>query len=354
MTEVTLVPREVSVLITGRCNLSCGHCGVRQSGVDLPLGTWERILDRLVEARVLELVISGGEPLCRPDFRDFLGLVLERPFRFSLNTNAVEMTAENAAALAKAGQRLTSVMAGLDGPDAPTHDALRGTGVFAGAVLGIRTALGAGLPVITNCTVTRLNWNRTRETADFALSDLGVPGAKFTPMLAAQCEIPAGLHASTAMLLSAARDLAALKETGAPVYGPLLSMLEMAEKAAKGLLRQEKGRAFGCGGCVSKLVVAADGGVIPCDYIDGFVLGRLPDRPLNEIVRSGAAREFMNIVAAPRALNPECAECQYLSVCTGGCPVTPLLTGELPGKDDLSCVKMLVEALASLPFRMSI
>ena len=111
MTQVTLAPREVSVIITGRCNLSCRHCGVSQPGEDLSLKVWEAILDRLAEARVLELVISGGEPLFRKDFPEFLRLVLDRPFRFSLNTNAVEMTPGIAGALADAGGRLSSIMA---------------------------------------------------------------------------------------------------------------------------------------------------------------------------------------------------------------------------------------------------
>ncbi len=349
MTQVTLAPREVSVIITGRCNLSCRHCGVSQPGEDLSLKVWEAILDRLAEARVLELVISGGEPLFRKDFPEFLRLVLDRPFRFSLNTNAVEMTPGIAGALADAGGRLSSVMAGLDGPDAETHDALRGKGVFNRAVAGIRNGLTAGLPLVTNCTVTRLNWDRVRDSARYALNEVGVPAAKFTPLLAAQCGIPGWLHGDPVMLLSAGREIAGMEAEGARVYGPLLSMYRLAEDALAGKLPREHGRAFGCGGCVNKLVVASDGGVIPCDFLDGFVLGRLPGQTLKEVLLSGKTAEFKEILSMPRALNPECARCEYLPVCSGGCPVNPLLTGDLPGKDELSCVKILVEALKSLP-----
>ncbi len=349
MTRITLAPREVSVIITGRCNLSCRHCGVDNPREDLPLSVWEAILDRLVEARVPQLVITGGEPLFRKDFREFLRLVLDRPFRFSLNTNAVWMTPENAGALAAAGGRLSSVMAGLDGPDAETHDALRGEGTFERATAGIRNGLEAGLPLITNCTVTRLNWNRVKETARYALEEAGAPAAKFTPLLAAQHGIPGWLHGDPVMLLSAGRDVAELEEAGAHVYGPLLLMYRLAENALAERLPRERGRAFGCGGCVNKLVIASDGGVIPCDYLNGFVIGRLPGEPLNEILLSRKASEFKEIVSMPRALNAECSRCEYLSVCSGGCPVNPLLTGNLPGKDELSCVKILVEALKSLP-----
>lgn len=346
MTEVTLAPRTATILITGQCNLSCRHCGVRSPGDDLPVATWESILDRLVEARVPELVVSGGEPLARRDFPDFVRMIGERPFRFSLNTNATLLTAETASLLGKAGPRLALVMAGLDGPDAGTHDALRGHGVFSRAVAGIRVAVGEGLPVIINCTVSRLNHDRVVETARFALDELGVGGAKFTPVLAAQCAVPAGFQGEMAGLVKAGLDLLALDDPR--VYGPLPDITRIASDASAGKAGRTGGRAFSCGGCTGKIAVAADGSVIPCDYLDGFVLGRLPGQSLNEVMASGKTAEFMSILAARRAENPFCAKCEHLDFCPGGCPVNPLLRGEPVGRDGISCLRNLVEALRSL------
>jgi radical SAM protein with 4Fe4S-binding SPASM domain len=346
VTEVTLAPRSVTVLITGHCNLKCAHCGVRSPGDDLPAATWGRILDRLLEAKVLELVVSGGEPLARRDFGDFVDMVIERPFRFSLNTNATLLTSKTASLLQKAGPRLTSVMAGLDGPDAETHDALRGPGTFKKAVEGVRRAVEAGLPVIINCTVTRLNHDRVLETAGFALNELGVGAAKFTPVLAAQCAVPDGFHGDLAGLVRAGL---ALLDIGDPrVYGPLADIARMARDTRDKRSQRTRGRAFSCGGCTGKIAVAADGSVIPCDYLDGFVLGRLPDQPLNDIMVSRRTAEFLSILSARRAENPDCAMCEYLDVCPGGCPVNPLLRGEPTGRDEISCVRNLVEALKSL------
>lgn len=349
MTEVTLAPRDVNLLITGRCNLSCGHCGVKSTGDDLSLPVWKEILDRLVEARVLELTLSGGEPLCRPDFPEFLKLVLDRPFRFFINTNATELRLSTAELLQNAGARLVSVMAGLDGPDEETHGFLRGSGAFHKAAKGIENAVKAGLPVTVNCTVTRKNWNRVREIADLALNTLGVQSIRFTSLLAAQSHIPAHLHCEPWMLLAAGRDLADLAGNGGSVHGTVLNMYNRALKAAEGTLPVSDGWAFSCGGCRTKLVITNTGNVIPCDYIDTFILGRLPGTSLNAIMESPEAARFRAILSKPRSAHPECARCGYLRVCTGGCPVNPLLTGNPSGKDELSCVRTLVKALKSLP-----
>lgn len=346
MTEVTLAPRTATILITGHCNLSCRHCGVRPPGGDLPPATWGRILDRLVEARVPELVVSGGEPLAGRDFPDILGMIGERPFRFSLNTNATLLTPETVSLLGGAGPRLALIMAGLDGPDAETHDELRGAGAFGRAVEGIRRAVDAGLPVIINCTVSRLNHDRVIETARFALDELGVGGAKFTPVLAAQCAVPRGFHGELSGLVKAGRDLLELDDPR--VYGPLPDIVRIAIDTSHGKAVKTGGRAFSCGGCTGKITVAADGSVIPCDYLDGFVLGRLPGQSLNEIMASVKTSGFLSMLAARRAENPGCALCEYLDFCPGGCPVNPLLRGEPTGRDEISCLRNLVEALRSL------
>ncbi len=345
MTAVTRAPRKASLLITRECNLSCGHCGVMAGSADLPLSVWEAILDRLAEARVLELTISGGEPLCRKDFHAFIQMVLDRPFRFSLNTNATGLTPDIAAFLGKAGSRFTSVMAGLDGPDSETHDGIRGPGVFERAVKGIRTALEAGLAVVTNCTVNPMNWSKVAEIAEFTLQKVGVRGSKFTPMLAARHGIPPRLHLTPGMLVAAGRALEPLERKGLAVFGPLPDIYHMALDAASGKLPASRGRAFGCGGCRGKVVIASDGAVIPCDYLDDIVLGRLPDMTFDEIMQSSPTLSFISMVDAPRALHPQCSRCGFLQVCSGGCPVNPLLRGDPSGKDDLSCLKMLVEAL---------
>jgi MoaA/NifB/PqqE/SkfB family radical SAM enzyme len=69
------VPFTVSFDVTHRCNLRCVHCYAghsvdRSSAEAAELGTDDavRLLGQIAEAGCLELTLSGGEPLLRPDF----------------------------------------------------------------------------------------------------------------------------------------------------------------------------------------------------------------------------------------------------------------------------------------------
>ncbi|MCD4847869.1 MAG: radical SAM protein, partial [Candidatus Aegiribacteria sp.] len=64
-------PREANLLITHRCNLSCRHCGVYSHGKlqgELSPAQWGIVLDKLAEAKLLTLTLTGGEPFMREDF----------------------------------------------------------------------------------------------------------------------------------------------------------------------------------------------------------------------------------------------------------------------------------------------
>lgn len=64
-------PFAASAALTYRCNLECVHCYARTSAdARREWGTqaWKSVLDQLAQANCLFLLITGGEPLIRPDF----------------------------------------------------------------------------------------------------------------------------------------------------------------------------------------------------------------------------------------------------------------------------------------------
>jgi radical SAM protein with 4Fe4S-binding SPASM domain len=66
------VPASGSLELTRRCNLRCVHCyaGPAVSGAppEQDIDWWRAILGEMAEAGCLSLLMTGGEPLLRPDF----------------------------------------------------------------------------------------------------------------------------------------------------------------------------------------------------------------------------------------------------------------------------------------------
>jgi len=138
---------------TRRYNLSCLHCGSDcgkdQGQADLEAGV---VLDTLseiageYEARKVMLVVTGGEPLMRPDLFDVLAEAGNLGFKLGVVTNGYALTTDHARQLAEVGLR--SVVVSLDGPE-ECHDWLRErSGSFERASRAIEELRRAKIPIV--------------------------------------------------------------------------------------------------------------------------------------------------------------------------------------------------------------
>ncbi|HUT25768.1 MAG TPA: radical SAM protein [Sumerlaeia bacterium] len=95
------LPLAGSLELTWRCNLACVHCYMVDYRREPELEAREvrRILDELADAGCLQLLITGGEPLLRRDFRDIWRYAKEKGFVLTLFTNATLVDDETAAFL---------------------------------------------------------------------------------------------------------------------------------------------------------------------------------------------------------------------------------------------------------------
>ena len=71
------IPINGSIELTYRCNLRCTHCYIgsyRARGIpgetELSTSELEGVLDQIADAGCLWLLLTGGEPLLRPDFEE--------------------------------------------------------------------------------------------------------------------------------------------------------------------------------------------------------------------------------------------------------------------------------------------
>lgn len=137
--------RQLFLELTLRCNERCFHCGSScggPQGEELSLAEYQRILREVREdfdIRTLQLCITGGEPLLRPDFFEIMAFARDLGYHWGMTSNGTLITKEVAHRLAECGMGTISVS--IDGlPE--THDRLRGfPGGYALAMEGIQNLI---------------------------------------------------------------------------------------------------------------------------------------------------------------------------------------------------------------------
>ena len=120
-----LVPFQVSIELTHRCNLRCTHCYVdTRSPREMTLKECTVVLDQLADAGTMYLMFTGGEVLVREDFMDIAWYARNRGFLLTILTNGTLLTPATAYELAL----LEPVQVGLSlhGACSQTHDAITG------------------------------------------------------------------------------------------------------------------------------------------------------------------------------------------------------------------------------------
>lgn len=132
------------------CNLACDYCCVRSSpraarralGVD----TVRRLVAEAVEAGVSELILTGGEPFLLPDL-DVLVAACTAALPTTLLTNGMLFHGARLERLRRMDRGRLALQISLDSATAELHDRHRGSGSWARAVAGIRTAQAEGFRV---------------------------------------------------------------------------------------------------------------------------------------------------------------------------------------------------------------
>ncbi len=165
-------PHLIAWEMTRTCNLLCAHC--RASSHDGPyqgeLTTAEMfsVIDSICEVGSPILILSGGEPLARPDFFEIAGYAAGKGLRVALGCNGTLLTPEAARRVKEVP--IPRVSVSLDFPVRELQDRFRGmTGAFDAAIKGIENARSAGLEVQINCTITRLNAPYLEQLLNMAL-----------------------------------------------------------------------------------------------------------------------------------------------------------------------------------------
>lgn len=157
------------------CNFSCKMCYVRKTREEvhsssrkpMTLDDWRAIAREAGKAGMLELLLTGGEPMLWPDFWTLYEELVDMGFLVSINTNGSLIDED---AILRFRQRPPhKINITLYGASDETYRRLCGTGgVFSKVDAAVRGLMDAGLTVKLNCSLTPDNAGDLDWIVDYA------------------------------------------------------------------------------------------------------------------------------------------------------------------------------------------
>lgn len=326
-------PRIIAWEITRSCNLSCAHCRAASEfghyKGELSLDEIKAVIDNIVTISNPILILTGGEPLLRPDIWEIIDYCHEKGAMPVVGTNATLVTDEIAKKLAE--HKIPRISVSIDFATAEAHDEFRGEpGAFAASIEGVKAAKRHGVGVQINTTVTQKNAKDLPAIHDLA-EELGVdafhifmlvPTGRGSDLLEIELSPEESEEVLTWAYERQKTSPLHFKPTDSPHYYRIIR--QQAKKEGKKVTREEYGMEAMTRGCLGGITfgfISHVGDVQPCGYFD-MQLGNVKERPFSEIWTNS---KVFNDLRDYSKLKGKCGACEFKGVC-GGCRARALET----------------------------
>jgi heme d1 biosynthesis protein len=336
-----------------RCNLTCRHCYSISADKDFPgeLSTREvyDVMDDLRAFGVPVLILSGGEPLLRPDIYDIATRAKQMGFYVGLSSNGTLIDATNIGRIAGVGFDYVGIS--LDGIR-DTHDKFRRrVGAYDLSLDAIRLARDAGIRIGVRFTLTQHNEHdlpallqliERENIAKFYLSHLNYAGRgnvnrrhdavfdttrRVMDLLFDTCwsAIERGLD----------KEFVTGNNDADGVY--LLFWVRRRFPQLEAHLRAKLAQWGGNSSGVNVANIDNLGNVHPDTFWWHYAVGNVRARPFSAIWPDTSDALMAGLKASPRRIKGRCGECTYFDICGGNTRVrAQQLTGDA-WQEDPAC-----------------
>ena len=314
---------------TRRCNLKCVHCRSSselevQGHPDFSFEQATHILDDISSYANPVMVLSGGEPLMRPDIFDIARYGTDKGLRMCLATNGTLVNESVCAKIKDADIKMVSLS--LDGAKAETHDNFRNqAGAFDGTLQAIELFNRNDIPFLVNSSFTVRNKDEISEIFKL-VKNLGatawymfmiVPTGRGEDVMDEL--IPEDVYDEILewhYQMEKKEQEILMRPTCAPQYYRIVRQKakEEGEKFKRRNLKFSTGGSKGCLAGQLICLIDVDGEVLPCSYFPKSA-GNINQLPFKEIWENSelflSLRDF-------KSYKDNCGRCEYVNVC-GGC-----------------------------------
>jgi radical SAM protein with 4Fe4S-binding SPASM domain len=334
-------PAAVTWLVTLACNRRCPYCyyavthwpaGRAESPADatFPFADAVRMIGEMGQIGAADLYLTGGEPLLRRDLPLLVSAARHAGVRARINTKyPVDRTL--ARQLAMGG--VHEITVSLDDATPRYADALAGAPGYLGeASTAIAALVEAGVPVLVNAVVTRVNAEHLGSLVRLAI-DLGVPRLRLSPFAE-----PFPRREAAARLVPAPINLHARVRGLMDQYGHRIAIEVGPAETPDSEGLEPCGSSMLCEVGLKTLDVLPDGRVTRCRYMpheSGLIVGDLRQETLLDVWNGPRLRALYAPPTADYA-GTACHDCGSFGSCNrrGRCFYTAhVSTGRLHGPD---------------------
>jgi AdoMet-dependent heme synthase len=328
--------------VTQACDLSCVHCRASaqpdRNPFELSTEEGKRLIDEIAKLEVPVFVLTGGDPIKRPDLFELIEYAHLRGVRVSLTPSATPLlTREIVHRLKETG--LARLAVSLDGSSRQVHDAFRGReGSFDQTMAAIGWANEVGLPVQINTTFSRRNVADFQNIAELLERKRIVLWSVFFLVPMGRGKLDQLLSADefedvfAKLYLLSKRARFHIKTTEAQHYRRYILQQQVAERRAhqSSEVETEKeqdsiGRApRGLNDGKGFVFVSHTGEVFPSGFLP-FAAGSIRTDSLTNIYRDSPL--FRSLRDADQ-LGGKCGACEYRFICGGSRARAFALTGD--------------------------
>ena len=345
--------------IIRRCNLQCKHCYSTSLDIDfndeLKTQQIKDTIDDLKVAQVPVLILSGGEPLLRPDIYEITAYAKSKGFYVALSTNGTLIDESNIEKIKAADYQYVGI--NIDCLEDFHDEFKRQKGCFKTSMHAIKLCKEAGIKVGMRLCLTKdnfkdlpamLNLMEEYGVDKFYLSHLNYSGRdKRTAEDDAMFKMT-----KDAMEMLYDRAWSHIEQgiesdfvtRNKDADGPFL--LQWAKKKFGTLPPQRvanlKQRLVNWGGNASGVNVANidnTGTIHPDTYWWNHPIGNVKEQKFSDVWKNTQDPLMLGFRATPRPLKGRCRACKYLDICGGNTRTRAFAqTGDASAKDPCFCL----------------
>ncbi|MGW3958559.1 pyrroloquinoline quinone biosynthesis protein PqqE [Amycolatopsis sp. NPDC005003] len=314
--------------LTHRCPLHCPYCSnpveLTSRAAELSTEEWLSVLSQARELGVLQVHMSGGEPLLRPDLPSLVAHAHGLGCYVNLVTSGLGLTPSRLDDLVARG--LAHVQLSAQGATRERSDLLAGAKAFDRKLAAASLVKAAGLPLSLNVVLHRQNHDQLAGIIELA-ERMGADRLEL-----ANTQYYGWALRNRDALMPTAAQLAAAEPVVRAAVARLRGTMEIVYVVADYHEPYPKPCMYGWG--ARQLTVAPDGTVLPCpaaSAISTLSLSSVRDTPLAEIWYRSSS---FNAYRGEDWMSEPCRTCDRRGLDFGGCRCQAfLLTGDAAATD---------------------